>query len=246
MGRPFYRRIFLSRGRSFSVILFCSLCWLPVFSGCEGGDGEQVATDADQEEAMPGVAFVRLNRTSLRTDPVPTASEIEFMPAGSQVRLLRRSTEKHKLGSLENYWYNVRMESGLEGWVFGSNLILETDSSNPAKSVRPVIALSEIGDKLAGKWFETDLTGASGYLKIYFWRDGTYRHGYGLGGMKKGQYELKPTDNVILLEKGSGAGPYLKVQVIGRDVNLVGEKDGYEIWFRRRFDDPDIYEAGIR
>lgn len=230
---------------------FCALtvlvCAPLLFVACGAETGEPgAAGDEAAEDKMPDVAFVRLDKTSLRTDPVATASEIEFMPAGSRVRLLRRSDEKYSVGSLESYWYNVRMENGLEGWVFGSNLILETDSSNPAESVRPVISESEIGEKLAGKWFETDLTGASGYLKIYFWRDGVYRHGYGLGGMKKGRYQLKPTDNVILLEEGSGAGPYLKVQVIGRDVNLVGEQDGYEVWFRRRFDDPDIYEAGIR
>ncbi len=194
---------------------------------------------------MPESAFVRLDKVSLRTDPVAAASEIEFLPAGARVKVLRRSTAKVNVGELEDYWYNVRMESGIEGWVFGSNLIIESDSSNPAESVRPIIALSEIGEKLAGKWFETDLTGASGYFKIYFWRDGTYSHGYGLGGMKKGRYQLLPTDNVILLEEGSGAGDVLKVQVIGRDVNLVGQENGYEVWFRRRFDDPDIHEAGI-
>ena len=228
--------------------LAAALVLLSLFgaSYCGSADLPDETEGVEAEAPMPEVAFVRVDKVSLRTDPVPTASEIEFMPAGARVKLLRRSTEKFRVGPLSDYWYNIRMESGLEGWVFGSNLILETDSSNPAESVKPVISMSEIGDKLAGKWFETDLTGASGFLKIYFWRDGTYRHGYGMGGMKKGQFELKPADNVIILEKGSGAGDVLKIQVIGRDVNLVGERDGYEVWFRRRFDDPDIYEAGIR
>lgn len=186
------------------------------------------------EPELPDYGIVRVDRSSLRINPLPTASEIEFLPVGSRVSIVR-------MREGDETWYLVRTAGGLEGWIAGQALLVEGRSK--AEALKPIITAAEIPEKLLGQWFETSLTGATGYFKIYFYEDGTYRHGHGLAAMKApGRYQLLPAYNVILLEKGSGAGDFLRLRIIGRDLFLIGEENGYEIAYRRRFDDPDVRE----
>jgi hypothetical protein len=202
------------------------LCLLLIATFC--------AEQTPAPETLPEVAVVRVDRSSLRINPLPTASDIEFLPAGNRVRLIKKSVVE------EESWYLVRTGEGQEGWMTGQSLIIEGLSEG--QTLKPIITPSEIGEKLVGQWFETSLTGATGYFKIYFYDDGTYRHGHGMGSTKPGRFQLLSPDNVILLEKGSGAGDFLKLRIIGRDIFLIGEEDGFEIAFRRRFDDPENRE----
>lgn len=188
----------------------------------------------DQATELPDYGVVRVDRSSLRINPLPTASEIEFLPAGSRVSILR-------MQETDETWYLVRTAEGLEGWIAGQVLLVE--GRNKAEALKPIITQAEIPEKLLGQWFETSLTGATGYFKIYFYEDGTYRHGHGLAAMKApGRFQLLPSYNVILLENGSGAGDFLRLRIIGRDMFLIGEENGYEIAYRRRFDDPTVRE----
>ena len=64
---------------------------------------------------------------SIRGSPI-----IATISTGTRIEVLGKASEKIKFGSLEDYWYKIKLESSSqEGWVFGGYLVLE--QSQPLK-----------------------------------------------------------------------------------------------------------------
>jgi len=58
---------------------------------------------------------------SIRSSPI-----IATVSTGTRIEVLGKASEKIKFGSLEDYWYKVKIEStSKEGWIFGGYLVLE-------------------------------------------------------------------------------------------------------------------------
>lgn len=62
---------------------------------------------------------------SIRGSPI-----IVTISTGTPVEVLGKASEKIKFGSLEDYWYKIKIESSSrEGWIFGGYLVLEQSAS---------------------------------------------------------------------------------------------------------------------
>ena len=224
---------FVSMSALFGVLFACLLF---AFS-C--GDSKPTAPPQEQ---LPDSAVIEGENISLRTDPLPTAAEIESMGHGQKVKIIRRSNTKVKISGFDEYWYFVRLETGIEGWVYGAKLSIgkKKDQQEQEKLIKGLRQL------VVGKWWEIKSGGSTGYRKIYFWSDGKYKHGYGSGYMDEGKYEVLTHEKVIFLDKGSGMGNKLYIRQIGRDIRLVAEYKGDTFVFRKGDGDPDSKEVGLQ
>lgn len=194
---------------------------------------------ARQAAGAPEFGEIAVEGATLRTDPLVTASEIETIPKGTKVQILKKQADEVAIGSARDRWYFVKLESGMEGWIFGASLSMkERPKEDPS-------ALSEkdVIEKVTGKWWQVNPDGSTGYLKVYFWPDGKYKHGWGAMALEEGKYTVLTSEQAIQLDKGSGAGDKLKLVTIGRELRLQGEKEGRKFTFRQGHTDPEAPEV---
>ncbi len=55
----------------------------------------------------------------LRSAPQTTASEVTRLSIGTLVKEIGKSDKKEKIGQQEDFWYQVVLADGKQGWVFG-------------------------------------------------------------------------------------------------------------------------------
>jgi hypothetical protein len=63
--------------------------------------------------------IVNASGVRLRERPETGAGEVARLPLGVVVQELERTPEKAKVGTAEDYWYQVAAPDGARGWVFG-------------------------------------------------------------------------------------------------------------------------------
>ena len=217
--------------------LFLCLCF---FSFC----GKE-KSGVEKTKEFPEYATIQGDKVSLRTDPLTTAAEIEFLSAGTRVKIKKRGARKVRISGYNHYWYMVRLKSGLEGWVYGARLSLGGSSVGPRGPEEKAISRDAFRKMVIGKWWEINDDGSTGYRKLYFWPDGSYKYGYGTGYMRKGKYDLLPASLVILLDKKSGVGERVAMKRIGRENRLFAEVRGRKYYFRLGETDPGGKEDGL-
>ncbi len=64
------------------------------------------------------IAYV-IESVRLRHGPTSKAKVIKRIPAGTMVKIIDRTAKKFSISNMYDYWYKVKLISGLEGWVYG-------------------------------------------------------------------------------------------------------------------------------
>ncbi len=64
------------------------------------------------------IAYV-IESVRLRRGPTSKAKVIKRIPAGTMVKIIDRTDRKVSISNMYDYWYKVKLISGLEGWVYG-------------------------------------------------------------------------------------------------------------------------------
>jgi hypothetical protein len=82
--------------------------------------------------------IVTASGVRLRERPETGAGEVARLPLGVVVQELERSPDKAKVGTAEDYWYQVAAPDGARGWVFGGL----TAPFDPARRVEIYRALA--------------------------------------------------------------------------------------------------------
>ncbi len=195
-----------------------------------------------KKEELPKSATVTGDNTSLRISPLTTASEIDTLAFGTKVAIKRRGVKRVRIHGFNRYWYFVRLESGMEGWVYGARLSVEQTSEQAKQAATAII--EGLRTKVIGKWWEVRKDGSTGYRKLYFWKDGKYKYGYGTRYSLEGKYELLPHEKMIFLDKG-GLSDKVRIKQVGRDLRLEATYKGSTYSFRKGDSDPDSKEVGL-
>lgn len=107
----------------------------------------------------------------LRTDPTTYGFEIGIVKKGESVKVLNRTDRKVRIGKSDDYWYFVKKENNLKGWVYGSAL-----SRIPTGQTEEIIEgpdMVVVQANLPGIWWELNQDGSTGYRRIEFIPEGT-------------------------------------------------------------------------
>jgi len=72
----------------------------------------------------PGRGVLNDNRVRVRAYPTLGAGILGHVERGQQVEVLERSGLRESIGEMNDFWYRIRTEEGLEGWSYGHFLDL--------------------------------------------------------------------------------------------------------------------------
>jgi hypothetical protein len=101
--------------------------------------------------------------TAVRIDPMIFAGIVTVLNKGTSVEVLDKSKEKSWVGKTSGYWYKVRANDGITGWVFGQNISIHYSKGKDAidKVVSDFMAGEGVQVKqyLAGKWWSINQFG---------------------------------------------------------------------------------------
>ncbi|MCB1174853.1 MAG: SH3 domain-containing protein [Leptospiraceae bacterium] len=196
--------------------------------------------------ALDRKATISSRIVSLRTDPVALASEVTFLKLGQPVRVIAQTRDKYRIAGFNEYWYQVELEDGIQGWVYGSNLSIGSGKQDANEVTKRQAALQEELERtIVGKWWEVRPDGSTGYGRIYFWSDGAYKQGMGRGDLYAGgAFQIDAKENQVVLDKGSFMGDKLEIKQVGAEYRLYGHSKSRKIVLKRAFIDPDAPEPG--
>lgn len=184
------------------------------------------------------VAVIITPNTALRVDPLIFTSRVTQMKKGEVGEILEKSSEKKPVAGKMDYWYKIRLSSGISGWVYGSNInILKDSNRNNVESYLSQFwekETKELSEALHGKWWSVnrfnDFTNHC--LEIY--KDGKYKS-YIKGSTKKieGEYNFDFNKNKIIFLNGTSFDADLEYIRRGDIYTLSHETDKDEIKFKK-------------
>lgn len=218
---------------SVSLAGFLILC-LTGIAGC--AEKKTVYLDADTRTG-PRYAFVSGDEAILRTDPINIATEIDFPPAGQRLTVLERTARQDTIDDVSDFWYRVRQDSGIEGWIFGASLSFSQQEM--AQNVKG--RKQEILDILPGIWWEIEGDGSTGYRKIVFKND-YFFYSYGNRLENSGKYEV--TDDLKLkFSVKTSLGEELEVRKVGLEYRIFAKIDNFTYVFRPAPEEKEYLEV---
>ncbi len=191
----------------------------------------------ENTEGSPLAVIITPN-TALRVDPLIFTSRVAQLKKGEVGELLERSSEKKPVGGTTDYWYKIRFNNGISGWVFGSNInILNNSNRNNVESYLSQFwekETKELSEALHGRWWSVnrfnDFT--SHVLEIY--KDGKYKS-YIKGSTKKieGDYNFDFNKNQIIFLNGTTFEKDLNYIRRGEEYTLSKEDEKDEMKFKK-------------
>jgi len=184
---------------------------------------------------VPKRATTIIENLKVRMAPNLTATVIEALPAGTNMRILRRSVDKTKIGKQNDYWYKIKTEQDLKGWVYGAFLNIGLKAKQVTQSIVNKNK-NIIGRELIGKWFAVTSSGELTSYYITFFSSGKLFIGTGLNISQVGFYnlEIKPSKTKILISKlKKPLITSMTASLRGVSLTLKGVLFKYEYSFRR-------------
>jgi hypothetical protein len=96
------------------------------------GDGANVLVAKYTDAAAGGAAspfadsqgIVNDSRVRLRAAPNLQAATLSYLSKGDKVDVMNMSTTTQRIGTADDFWYQVRTSDGKEGWTYGAFLTL--------------------------------------------------------------------------------------------------------------------------
>ncbi len=72
------------------------------------------------KETNKDLAAINDSRVRIRSEPNLKCETLDYVNKGDSVKILDRSTDKQQIGDMNDYWYNVELQNGTKGWVYGA------------------------------------------------------------------------------------------------------------------------------
>ncbi|RME90053.1 MAG: SH3 domain-containing protein [Candidatus Hydrogenedentota bacterium] len=171
--------------------------------------------------SLPKEAVVLTEGLKVRLSPNRVAAELGRLEEGMKVEILSHSPEKEKIGQYEAYWYKIKTDDDLIGWVYGA--YLNIDNQNQKLQNEDELKTKFLKD-LQGKWFTVRRGGGYGSFFISFFPDLEYEAGYGTAVSYRGQFVIEPKTSskffVTLIPKHKKNKPPIE-EIIGKKVGLT-------------------------
>lgn len=105
--------------------------WIEYTNIADGGDGYGIYSEGEWHRLSgpaviePQNAVVNDSRVRLRVKPNLKSDVWFFLNTGEKVTIIDKTSEKEKVGKVEDYWYKVQTNHTPDGWVFGEFLTIE-------------------------------------------------------------------------------------------------------------------------
>jgi hypothetical protein len=194
--------------------------------------------------------------TAMRIDPMIFAGIISELNKGTSVQVLEKSKEKSWVGKTSGYWYKVKTNGGISGWVFGQNISIHFSKSKD--SIDKVVSDFMTGERiqvkqyLAGKWWSINEFGDFTDHCLELYESGKYRS-YLKGDEKlpiAGTYRIDFNKNEILFSDGTSFKSNLELAKRGVDYIMKKNMKDHELRFKKisveTSPEPEIKSTGAK
>ena len=81
--------------------------------------GSTLGTIIEEQLDQAAKRITIVSNARLRTSPQTAAEEVTRLPLGTIVLALDQSAAREKIGDIEDFWYRVKTDDDISGWVFG-------------------------------------------------------------------------------------------------------------------------------
>jgi hypothetical protein len=191
------------------------------------------------------IALVTVQDSALRLDPLQTSARITVLGTGENAEVIDRSREKGSIAGKHDYWYKVRLRSGIFGWIWGQNvkIFAEGENASVERFARELRKEEEIKvrKELKGKWWS--VSGEDNFTNhiLIMREDGTY------SALVKdsdkpvdGNYTLDTEKSLVSFDKGTAFGDSISYIIRGDFYVLEAISDTKHIKFKRISSDPNF------
>lgn len=189
-----------------------------------------------QGRKFPKNGYITMDRMSMRVSPFILSSKVSILNKGIRVKLMERTAEKERIGSVSNYWYRIQLNNGINGWVFGSGISFKPIADSGTKGAPGTLEFSLATlnmQSVLGYWVEMNQSGGNGNRLFNFKEDMAYHYSDPSSRIKHdGKYEVDSESGKILLEKSSPAGSNLDFFFVGKELRFTLNQGNQEIIFR--------------
>ena len=177
--------------------------------------------------------------TAMRVDPMIFAGIVAVLNKGASVEVLEKSKEKSWVGKTSGYWYKIRTNDGITGWVFGQNIAIHYSKGRDAidRMVSDFMAGEGVQVKkyLAGKWWSVNQFGDFTDHCLELYESGAYKS-YLKGEEKNpmtGAYRIDFNKNEISFSGGTSFNSNLDLNKRGADYVIKKKMKDYELRFKK-------------
>lgn len=195
--------------------------------------------------AKKRIGVVMVTDSSLRLDPLVTSARVSVLATGENVEVTDRSRDRFPVAGKMDYWYKVRLHSGVTGWIYGQNIkvFAEGEDSSVAKYAKEL--RKEEADKvrkdLKGKWWSVSGEDTFTDHIISLKEDGTYASLVrGSDKPTEGDYTIDTENTVIKFSKGTAFGDQISYLIRGDFYVLEATTDKKRIKFKKISSDPNF------
>jgi len=211
-----------------AAFVFCAL----LFHGCEA------AQDSKSSDYKRG-GIITENNTALRISPLVFSGVVSRLEKGLPAEVTERSAEKSRIARTTDYWYHVKLQNGITGWVYGQNLRL-VDIKNHKQLNNLISEFKEFEEGgfakvVAGKWWSVNAFGDFTEHALELYEDNKYKSYY--KGREKnpieGEFRVDFNKNDIIFPKGTTFKQNLKFAERGDSYILYTQSDEKEMSFKK-------------
>jgi uncharacterized protein YgiM (DUF1202 family) len=203
-----------------------------LFSGC--GD----AADFGKENIRQG-GVVTENNTALRISPLVFSGIVTRLEKGYPFEVIERSAEKSKIARTTDFWYHIKLENGITGWIYGQNLrLMNIKNRKQLDSVVSEFKEQESGafaKALSGKWWSINAFGDFTNHALELYEDNKYKS-YFKGQEKypiQGEFSVDFSKSDIIFPRGTSFKANLKFAQRGSSYILYTSSGDTEMSFKK-------------
>ncbi|MCX7678768.1 MAG: SH3 domain-containing protein [Spirochaetes bacterium] len=183
------------------------------------------------------VGVVIRENAVLRIDPIVYSARVALIKRAEIVEVLGKSKEPAIVGGAKGYWYKVKAQNGIVGWMWGKNIRFFT---NESKSTIDSY-VSEFWEKeserlkklISGRWWSINKRGDFTEHALEIFPEGKYKS-YVKGGQPiEGIYNINLKDNEVVFVNGTTFKTNLNIVQRGTLLFLEKETDKDIIKFQK-------------
>ncbi|MDA3901368.1 MAG: SH3 domain-containing protein [Spirochaetes bacterium] len=205
-----------------------------LLAGCAGGNEESVKKDFIEEKDSFAISLN--DYAAIRFQPQIYSSRTHYIMKGDTVQVMDQSAEKSTIARKSEYWYYVKLPSGIAGWTFGTNIrIIKEGDGFSIDDYKKQVAqenIERIVKELTGKWWSVTASGNFTSHSLILYEDQTYRSARG-GVVKKGDYTLDMDKNLLVFSDGATFGEDLTLVSRGVEILIEKETEKYKYRFKK-------------
>ncbi len=183
------------------------------------------------------MGMILSENTAVRIDPLVFSARIYQLKKGETIEIIEKSKKKTWVGKTSNFWYKVKQERGITGWVYGDNIKIfskdENDNIDSYVSEFWEAETVKLRLELAGKWWSINKLDNFTNHGLEINEDGTYKS-YRKGGKPiKGEYNFNFNDKEIIFLNGTSFKSNLNYIMRGSTYFLESKTEKIEIRFKK-------------